>query len=187
MARTADQIRLQGLGLVGPAFSGLNPYLAGIAGALALAETGAESVLSATRLADSPGAWLDLIGQAMREAYCELHRLGYAHSIEAWHGNELAGGLYGVALGRIFFGESMFSRFDNASKVAFAHLAEQLQRWNFALIDCQQDTSHMRSFGTRTIARSEFHDILEDNIDLPGHESPWQFDWSQSQPPWATR
>ena len=63
MARTADQIRLQGLGLVGPAFSGLNPHLAGIAGALALAETGAESVLSATRLADSPGAWLDLIGQ----------------------------------------------------------------------------------------------------------------------------
>ena len=63
MARTADQIRLQGLGLVGPAFSGLNPYLAGIAGALSLAETGAESVLSATRLADSPGAWLDLIGQ----------------------------------------------------------------------------------------------------------------------------
>lgn len=130
------------------------------------------------------GTW---IGRAMREAYCELNRLGYAHSIEAWRGNELAGGLYGIALGRVFFGESMFSGVDNASKVAFAHLAEQLRRWNFALIDCQQDTAHMRSFGARTIARSEFRDILEANIDLPGYESPWQFDWSQSQPPWATR
>ncbi|MBP8926158.1 MAG: leucyl/phenylalanyl-tRNA--protein transferase, partial [Pseudomonadales bacterium] len=100
------------------------------------ADTAFSRVIDACAEPRSPngGTW---IGQAMREAYCELHRLGYAHSIEAWHGNELAGGLYGGALGRIFFGESMFSRFDNASKVAFAHLAEQLQRWNFALIDCQ--------------------------------------------------
>jgi leucyl/phenylalanyl-tRNA--protein transferase len=130
------------------------------------------------------GTW---IGPAMREAYCELHRMGYAHSIETWVEDELAGGLYGVALGRIFFGESMFSRADNASKVAFAHLAEHLRRRNFALIDCQQDTVHMRSFGTFTIARSEFQDILTRNVNLPGDDFSWQLDWSNTRPPWVTR
>lgn len=138
---------------------------------------------AAPRSADG-GTW---IGRGDAEAHRELHRLGHAHSIEVWLGDQLVGGLYGLALGRVFFGESMFSRVDNASKVAFAHLARQLQRWEFALIDCQQDTVHMRSFGARTIARSEFHDILERNVHLPGREFPWQLDWSQSQPPWAIR
>lgn len=133
---------------------------------------------------NADGTW---IGSAMRQAYCELHRLGHAHSLEAWHGNELVGGLYGIALGGVFFGESMFSRRSDASKVALVHLAGQLRAWNFVLIDCQQDTGHMRRFGTRCIARAQFRDILDGNVDTTGRVGSWRLDWEYHREPWVTR
>ncbi|MCE5335351.1 MAG: leucyl/phenylalanyl-tRNA--protein transferase [Desulfobacteraceae bacterium] len=92
----------------------------------------------------------------MIDAYVQLHRLGYAHSVESWRDGELAGGLYGIALGRAFFGESMFMRVTDASKVAFVHLVELAQERGFCFIDCQTTTSHLQNFGAREIPRSEF-------------------------------
>jgi len=118
------------------------------------------------------GTW---IHDEMIAAYCELHRLGYAHSVETWIGNELVGGLYGVALGKMFYGESMFSRRTDASKIALAHLAAQLERWNFGMIDCQMNTPHLASLGAREIPRKDFIARLQDLINC----SPvpvWQFD-----------
>ena len=97
----------------------------------------------------------------MREAYIDLHKAGYAHSVEAWQNNELVGGLYGVALGGCFFGESMFTRISNASKVAFVYLVEVLQSLNFDIIDCQVTTGHLKRFGAREIPRSVFLKALE--------------------------
>lgn len=130
------------------------------------------------------GTW---IGSAMRTAYCELHRRGHAHSFETWRDGELVGGLYGIAIGRIFFGESMFSRADDASKVALVHLAEQLQAWKFALIDCQQDTPHLRRLGARSIARTRFRDILAANVDAAGRTGEWRLDWEERGEPWVIR
>lgn len=110
------------------------------------------------------GTW---ITTAMQDAYLELHRLGHAHSVEVWRGEELVGGLYGLAMGRLFFGESMFSRSDNASKVGFATLVSKLRDWGFALIDCQMPTSHLHSFGARPLPRSEFADYLHRYLDQP--------------------
>ena len=107
------------------------------------------------------GTW---ITEEMIAAYCELHRLGYAHSIEVWMQNQLVGGLYGVSIGRMFFGESMFSRRTDASKIALAHLARQLERWNFGLIDCQMYTPHLSSLGAREIPRAEFIARLQELI-----------------------
>ncbi len=92
----------------------------------------------------------------MIHAYTELHELGFAHSVETWHEEELVGGLYGVALGSVFFGESMFMRKTDASKVALAHLVKLLLQWDFKLIDCQVATAHLQSLGAREIARREF-------------------------------
>lgn len=103
--------------------------------------------------ADEGSTWLS---DEMQSAYLALHRAGHAHSVEAWLGEELAGGLYGVAIGRTFFGESMFARHDDASKVALVHLAECLRRWDFQLIDCQVDSPHLRSLGAYPIPRAEF-------------------------------
>jgi leucyl/phenylalanyl-tRNA--protein transferase len=100
-----------------------------------------------------PGTW---ITPAMRRAYAEMHRLGYAHSVEAWRDDELVGGLYGIALGGVFFGESMFSRATDASKVCLAHLARFLEWLNFGVIDCQMTTPHLLSLGARELPRSEF-------------------------------
>ena len=132
----------------------------------------------------STGTW---IGTAMRESYTRLHKAGYAHSIEVWSQDALVGGLYGVAIGRVFFGESMFALEADASKIGFAHLAVQLRAWDFALIDCQQDTEHMRRFGSRCIPREQFRDILAINTDLPGESSPWQLERSADDEAWATR
>ena len=103
--------------------------------------------------ADQEGTW---ITTEMRAAYARLAALGYAHSVEAWEGDALVGGLYGVAIGRMFFGESMFARVSDASKVAFVALVRQLQRWGFRLIDCQMPTAHLASLGAREIPRREF-------------------------------
>jgi leucyl/phenylalanyl-tRNA--protein transferase len=106
------------------------------------------------REGDGPaGTW---ITPAMQDAYRALHRLGYAHSVEAWQGGELVGGLYGLALGQVFFGESMFARVTDASKVALAALVGTARRGDIALIDCQQETRHLASLGARPIPRARF-------------------------------
>ena len=127
---------------------------------------------AAPRAPDS-GTW---ITSDMRQAYCRLHRLGHAHSIETWRRSELVGGLYGVAVGRVFYGESMFSQVSNASKVALAALATQLRRWNFALIDCQVRTDHLLRLGAVDIPRETFLQLLERYCPLPGREGLWQLD-----------
>ncbi|BCR03907.1 leucyl/phenylalanyl-tRNA--protein transferase [Desulfuromonas versatilis] len=99
------------------------------------------------------GTW---ITPEMKLAYGELHQKGYAHSVECWHQGQLAGGLYGVCLGRCFFGESMFHRVSNASKVALVGLVSHLAQRRFALLDCQMPTSHLISLGARCISRDEF-------------------------------
>lgn len=108
------------------------------------------------------GTW---ITDSMQAAYIELHARGFAHSVEVWDGDALVGGLYGLAMGQLFFGESMFSRADNASKVGFATLVEHLQRWGFVLIDCQMPTDHLLSLGARSIPRQTFADCLREHLD----------------------
>ena len=125
---------------------------------------------AAPRLNQS-GTW---ISPAMIEAYCRLHELGMAHSLESWRDGKLVGGLYGVALGRMFFGESMFSRQTDASKVAFVHLVRQLKRWRFGMIDCQMATRHLASFGAREISRQEFSARLAELIHYPPSPVQWQ-------------
>ncbi|WQG57457.1 leucyl/phenylalanyl-tRNA--protein transferase [Pseudomonas sp. RTB3] len=110
------------------------------------------------------GTW---ITDSMQSAYLELHRRGYAHSVEVWEQDALVGGLYGLAIGQLFFGESMFSRADNASKVGFATLVERLKAWGFVLIDCQMPTEHLHSFGARAITRTTFADYLRQHLDQP--------------------
>lgn len=100
-----------------------------------------------------PGTW---IMPEMIAAYCDLFQAGYAHSVEAWHEGVLVGGLYGVSVGRCFFGESMFSNVSNASKVCLAHLAGYLKTYAFDLIDCQVKTDHLMRLGAREISRRDF-------------------------------
>ena len=113
---------------------------------------------------DADGTW---ITDDMQNAYTELHARGHAHSVEVWDNGELVGGLYGLAMGQLFFGESMFSRADNASKFGFITLARHLQAWGFVLIDCQMPTPHLESLGARSIPRREFADYLRDHLDQP--------------------
>lgn len=110
------------------------------------------------------GTW---ITTPMQAAYLELHRRGVAHSVEVWLGDELVGGLYGLAMGKLFFGESMFSRTDNASKVGFVTLTRHLNDWGFVLIDCQMPTQHLHSFGARSITREKFSRYLQLYLDQP--------------------
>ena len=107
------------------------------------------------------GTW---ITDEMQEAYINLHRQGYAHSAEAWHNGELVGGLYGIRLGNIFFGESMFSLRSNASKFAFIRYVQQLQKENVELVDCQLHTAHLESLGAKMISRAEFRRCLKENL-----------------------
>lgn len=97
----------------------------------------------------------------MIEAYVQLHETGFAHSVECWNDNQLVGGLYGIAIGKVFFGESMFSRVSDASKIAFVSLAQQLEEWGFKLIDCQVYTSHLESLGATMISRKQFLTTLK--------------------------
>ena len=120
-----------------------------------------------------PGTW---ITPEISMAYRRLHRLGSAHSVETWHEGKLAGGLYGVVLGRAFFGESMFSRMNDASKVALVALALQLQNWGFGIIDCQMHTAHLIRMGATDISRRRFRTLLDKYCPLPGREGLWQFD-----------
>ena len=118
------------------------------------------------------GTW---IHEDMIAAYCALYEIGYAHSVEVWMDGSLAGGLYGVAIGRMFYGESMFSHASNASKIALTHLARQLERWQFKMIDCQMNTAHLASLGAREISRSEFIARLQELINCEP-VTHWQFD-----------
>jgi leucyl/phenylalanyl-tRNA--protein transferase len=119
------------------------------------------------------GTW---ITPDMLAAYVDLHASGHAHSIETWIDGELAGGLYGVALGSVFFGESMFTRATDASKIALAHLARQLDLWNFGLIDCQMVTPHLASLGAREIPRKDFMRALSELVNYPTRIGKWRLD-----------
>lgn len=103
----------------------------------------------------------------MIEAYIQLHKAGFAHSVECWLDNKLVGGLYGVAIGEVFFGESMFSRVSDASKIAFVTLAQRLQQWHFKLIDCQVYTSHLESLGAKMLSRQQFINLLQQHTNSP--------------------
>ncbi len=116
------------------------------------------------------GTW---ITDSMFEAYSELHAIGVAHSVEAWEGDRLVGGLYGLALGRIFFGESMFHRATDASKVAFVTLCDRLVQCGFELIDCQVETAHLASLGAGPVPRREFEACLAGAVDSQPDASPW--------------
>ena len=116
------------------------------------------------------GTW---ISDAMTAAYLELHRLGHAHSVETWIDGALAGGLYGVAIGGVFFGESMFSRARDASKIALAALVAHLESAGFGLIDCQMHTRHLETLGAREIPRARFSRLLEDLIHYPRSPGTW--------------
>lgn len=126
------------------------------------------------------GTW---ISPTMQAAYAELHRLDHAHSVEIWMEGVLAGGLYGIALGRVFFGESMFSRRTDASKLALVHLARQLDAWGYALMDCQVHSAHLESLGSVLIPRPGFLALLHEHCAAPGHPLPWHFDTAAPHEP----
>lgn len=110
---------------------------------------------------EQEGTW---ITPAVQQAYTQLHELGHAHSAEAWMNGELVGGLYGIRMGNVFFGESMFSKVSNASKFAFINYVQQLKKENVTLIDCQVHTNHLESLGAKMIPRERFIKLLEENL-----------------------
>lgn len=112
----------------------------------------------------------------MIEAYVRLHEAGYAHSVECWQDDTLVGGLYGIAIGNVFFGESMFSRVSDASKLAFVYLCKQLQQWGFKLIDCQVYTAHLESLGAKMISRQQFIRSINQNTNKNKPSEKWQID-----------
>lgn len=122
---------------------------------------------------DGFGTW---ITKDMLNAYRELHRLGYAHSVECWYEQELVGGLYGLSLGHAFFGESMFTRKTDASKVALAHLVQQLKHWQFDFIDSQVSSEHMARLGAKDMTRRQFITELQQTLQLSSRVGRWQFD-----------
>lgn len=128
---------------------------------------------------EGTGTW---ITADMMAAYIQLHKLGYAHSVEVWSDDELVGGLYGIALGKAFFGESMFSRKTDASKTGFCFLVKQLARWGYQFVDCQVESEHLASLGARPVARSNFISMLDialQEADLPGQ---WTADLQEILP-----
>jgi leucyl/phenylalanyl-tRNA--protein transferase len=118
-----------------------------------------------------PGTW---ITDAMLDAYTSLHRAGFAHSIECWSAGHLVGGLYGVAIGCVFFGESMFSAATDASKVALANLVDRLLSWEYRLIDCQIHNAHLESLGAERIPRAEFNVLVHEHCAQAPHAEAWQ-------------
>ena len=130
------------------------------------------------------GTW---ILPEMVEAYCALHRAGHAHSVETWWDGELVGGLYCVAIGRMVFGESMFTRRSNASKIALAALVAACSAWGVEAIDCQQNTAHLASLGAREMPRGEFLQVVRHGAALPApawrHEPQYWSAWLERRPP----
>lgn len=125
------------------------------------------------------GTW---ITTRMRTAYQRLHRAGFAHSCEVWRDDELVGGLYGVSLGGMFFGESMFFRERDASKVALVSLMRLIEGWGFTLLDCQVMNPHLASLGAREIPRAEFLDLLAISQQTPTRQGPWSMNEAISRP-----
>jgi leucyl/phenylalanyl-tRNA---protein transferase len=123
--------------------------------------------------AGQDGTW---ITDEMRHAYVQLHAIGAAHSVEAWLDDALVGGLYGVAIGRLVSGESMFAAEPDASKVAFVHFVRQLAKWGFPLIDCQVYTQHLARFGACDLARTDYLSLCGELASRPGRLGPWAFD-----------
>jgi leucyl/phenylalanyl-tRNA--protein transferase len=136
-------------------------------------DTAFEEVMSSCAHAPRPGQYGTWITPGVIDAYCALHARGLAHSVEAWRDGELAGGLYGVAIGRMFFGESMFARERDASKVALVHLVAILRARDMPLIDCQQETAHLATFGARPIPRREFAQRLAALINSKTADAAW--------------
>jgi leucyl/phenylalanyl-tRNA--protein transferase len=141
-------------------------------------DTAFDRVIEACARTKRPGQRTTWITPAMRRAYGELHRLGYAHSAEAWQGEGLAGGLYGVSLGGAFFGESMFAKAPDASKEAFVRLVWQLGAWGIDLIDSQVHTEHLERFGAQEWPRRSYLRALSKALEKPTRMGPWRFDAS---------
>ena len=139
-------------------------------------DTAFDRVIRACAEVPRPGQDGTWITSDMLAAYLRLHEIGYAHSVEAWDGAELAGGLYGVSLGGAFFGESMFARAPDASKVAFVALVEQLLRWDIRLIDCQVHTEHLERFGAEEWPRERYLARLAVALERPTRRGRWAFD-----------
>ncbi|WP_372365461.1 leucyl/phenylalanyl-tRNA--protein transferase [Candidatus Uabimicrobium sp. HlEnr_7] len=122
---------------------------------------------------DQNGTW---INKDMINAYSRLHTSGYAHSCEAWLDDKLVGGLYGISLGRAFYGESMFANESDASKIAFVYLVKQLQKWKFHIIDCQMETDHLTRFGAKLYKREIFQATLQKALQYTTKKEKWKFD-----------
>lgn len=136
-------------------------------------DTAFEAVIEGCARIRRPGQRGTWITAEMRRAYTELHQMGYAHSAESFLDGELVGGLYGVSLGGVFFGESMFARVPDASKIAFVTLVRQLEAWGFTLIDCQQETEHLARFGAVSWPRRRFLQALTAALERPTRLGPW--------------
>ena len=135
-----------------------------------------EGVIDGCAAAARPGQLGTWIIPELREGFVTLHRSGYAHSIEAWSGGRLVGGLYGLSVGGAFFGESMFANAPDASKVAFATLLGNLRAWGFHFVDCQTRTEHLERFGAVAWPRKAFIDALGKALEAPTRLGPWRFD-----------
>jgi leucyl/phenylalanyl-tRNA---protein transferase len=142
-------------------------------------DTAFEGVIAGCAQTPRPGQRGTWITRDMNAAYSHLFSLGLAHSAEAWLDGQLVGGLYGVSIGQVFFGESMFSIADDASKLAFATLVEWLRGWGIALIDCQQETAHLARFGAQPWPRQRFAQALVSLTQAP----TWQGRWAYDAPP----
>ncbi|MCL2448932.1 MAG: leucyl/phenylalanyl-tRNA--protein transferase [Polyangiaceae bacterium] len=136
-------------------------------------DTAFGQVIEACKSTPRPGQDGTWITEEMQDAYVELHRLGYAHSVESWQGGELVGGLYGVSLGRIFFGESMFAWRPDASKVALVTLARTIAGWGFRLIDAQVPTPHTLAMGAEEWPRRRFIEVLRQELAYPTRRGSW--------------
>lgn len=137
-------------------------------------DTAFDEVLAGCAHAHRPGQLGTWIRPRYARAMRELHALGVAHSAEAWRGDELVGGVYGLSLGSIFFGESMFARASDASKVAFVTLVRQLDAWGFTLVDCQAETEHLGTFGAEHWPRPRFLATLAEGLGTPTRLGPWE-------------
>ena len=123
------------------------------------------------------GTW---IHKEMIDAYAKLHQKGYAHSVEIWEDDDLVGGLYGISIGKIFFGESMFAEKPNTSKLALIKLAQKLESKGYTVIDCQQDTPHIRSMGAELISAHSFYNFLRENLANKDDEGDWR-EWGEDE------
>lgn len=139
-------------------------------------DTAFRAVIEACAETPRPGQKGTWITEEMVEGYLRLHALGFAHSAEAWEGDELVGGLYGVSLGGAFFGESMFARRPDASKIVFVSLVEQLHGWGIDLVDAQVHTHHLERFGARHWPRERYLAELKKALAKPTRRGPWRFD-----------